>query len=86
MDVAGTVYTIRPSCLRALDGDQSRGFGASAVLQVGIGWAPEVFYLSLTDLGGRGGLFNFDFDHFREIGGPACSPLPRDVNLVPPKL
>lgn len=40
---AGTIYAIRPSCLRALDGDQSRGFGASAVTRLGIGWAPEVF-------------------------------------------
>jgi hypothetical protein len=34
MMCAGTVYG-RPSCFRALDGDQSRGFGASAVTRGG---------------------------------------------------
>src|SRR6266849_1640494 len=46
MDVL-VLYTIRPSCLRALDGDQSRGFGAlrghAGGEWVVIGWVPDVF-------------------------------------------
>jgi hypothetical protein len=69
---AGTVYTIQPSCFRALDGDQSRGFGASAVTRVG-DWlgAPEFFSLSsLTD---PGGLF-IRFDHSERLDqqAPLC--------------
>jgi hypothetical protein len=48
-------YTMRPSCLRALDGDQSRGFGASAVTRV---WIPEVF-LPVADR--PRGLIHFDW-------------------------
>jgi hypothetical protein len=62
MDVLVQPYTMRPSCLRALDGDQSRGFGASAVTRVGIGWVGlRKFSFLVADRPGAYGAYSFDW-------------------------